>query len=278
MAVDRVDPRPAGLDRLGRRPVDGAEPGAVVPVQQRGRRGHQLRADVVEDLSRRGAGRAPRVSRVGILGALQRAAHRPHVPAVLEAAEEHRVLGGLVAERGGAAEHHPAVGDQHLVARVDPQQQRVGPAGDGGVDVGAQRVGAVGTDAGQQRHVAQLERRGPFAHRSGSALRMYSSRSPSSRASTFGIVDAHQLPVAHHTEHDVGQVPRRAADLLGLDLAFGDREPGVRGQQVLHHLDHARRLRRDAEQPARRLGGHHGRVRTGLLAAGAGSRLRGSRR
>ena len=62
-----------------------------------------------------------------------------------------------VGQRGGRAQHHPAVGDQHLVAVVDPQQQRIGPAGDGGVDVGAQLVGAVGADPRQQRDVAQAE-------------------------------------------------------------------------------------------------------------------------
>ena len=65
--------------------------------------------------------------------------------------------GGLVTETGGAAEHDPAVGDQYLTAVVDPQHGRVGPAGNGGVDVGAEVIGAVGADPRQQRDVAQPE-------------------------------------------------------------------------------------------------------------------------
>ncbi len=63
----------------------------------------------------------------GSSGRLQRAPDRPHVPAILDAAKEHRVGRRLVAQRGRGAEHHPAVGDQHLVARIHPQQQRAPP-------------------------------------------------------------------------------------------------------------------------------------------------------
>ena len=79
------------------------------------------------------------------------------MPTVLDASEEHRTVGRAVAETRGAAEHHAAVGDHHLSAVVDAQHGRVGPAGNGGVDVGAEMVGAVGTDARQQRHAVQLE-------------------------------------------------------------------------------------------------------------------------
>ena len=155
VAVDRVDPRPAALDRLGRRTVDRAEPRVVMPIQQRGGRRHELRADVVEDLP--GAAQVEHLGfGVRIVGPLQRGANRPHVPTVGEPAEEHGVLRWLVAQLGGLAEHHLAAGDQHLVAPVDPQHQGVGPSGDRRVDVGAQRVGAVGAHSGQQRDVAQL--------------------------------------------------------------------------------------------------------------------------
>ena len=66
-------------------------------------------------------------------------------------------VGRAVAETRGAAEHHAAVGDHHLAAVVDAQHGGVGPARNGGVDVGAQLVGAVGTDARQQRHMVQSE-------------------------------------------------------------------------------------------------------------------------
>ena len=156
MAVGRVDARPATLDRLGRRTVDRAEPRVVMPIQQGGGRRDQLRADVVEDLP--GAAQVEHLGfGVRVVGALQRGANRPHVPTVGHAAEEHRVLRWLVPQLGGLTEHHLAAGDQHLVAPVHPQQQGVGPSGDGRVDVGAQRVGAVGTDSGQQRDVTKLE-------------------------------------------------------------------------------------------------------------------------
>ena len=106
MAVGRVDPRPAGLDRLGRRTVDGAEPCVVVPVQQRGRRRHQLGADVVEDLP--GPAQVEHLGfGVRVLGPLQRGADPPHMPAVGEAAEEHGVLRRLVAELGGRCRAPP---------------------------------------------------------------------------------------------------------------------------------------------------------------------------
>ena len=154
--VERVDARPAALDRLGRRTVDRAEPRVVMPIQQRGGRRDQLCADVVEDLP--GAAQVEHLGfGVRVVGFLQRGANRPHVPAVGHAAKEHGVLRWLVAQLGGLTEYHLAAGDQDLVAPVDPQQQGVGPSGDGGVDVGAQRVGAVGTDSGQQRDVTELE-------------------------------------------------------------------------------------------------------------------------
>ena len=49
----------------------------------------------------------------------------------------------------------------------------------------------------------------------------------------FGRVHPHQLAAADDAEHDIGQVPRRAADFLGGDLAFGEGEPGIGGEQVL---------------------------------------------
>ncbi len=49
----------------------------------------------------------------------------------------------------------------------------------------------------------------------------------------LGVVDAQQLAVADDAEHDVGQVPRRAADLLGRDLPFGDARTRRRGSAGL---------------------------------------------
>ena len=197
--------------------VDRAEPRAVVPIQQRGRRRHQLRADVVEDRRRPGAGRAPRTRRrdprapPARRGPPTRACRRRAGRGTPRARPACRpVLGGL-------AEHHPAVGDQHLVAPVDPQQQRVGPAGRPRrrCRCAARRRGRrrPATAAGRCAAGTSSRRAALIGRRS--ALRMYSSRSPSSSASTSGASTRSSLPVAHHAEHDVGQVPRRAADLLG---------------------------------------------------------------
>jgi hypothetical protein len=94
------------------------------------------------------------------------------VPAIGHPAEEHRVFVGLVPEFRRATEHHLAARNQHLVPAVDAQQQRVLPAGDRGIDVGTQRVGAVGADPGQQRDIAQGEIAHCGGYRSTSALRM----------------------------------------------------------------------------------------------------------
>ena len=61
-------------------------------------------------------------------------------------------------------------------------------------------------------------------------------RPPGFRHALVHADDPVELLATHHAEHDVGQVPRGAADLGRLDLALGDREAGVRGEQVLHHL------------------------------------------
>ena len=79
------------------------------------------------------------------------------MPAVGETTEEHRMLGRGVAKIRGASQHDAAVGDEHLVATVDTQHASIRPPGDGGVDIGAQGVGAVGADTGQQGDVAQAE-------------------------------------------------------------------------------------------------------------------------
>ena len=72
-------------------------------------------------------------------------------------AQEHRVRRRLVGQAFRLTQQHLAVGDHHLVARVQPQQRRVRPAGGSGVDVGAHLVGPIGADARQQRHGLQLE-------------------------------------------------------------------------------------------------------------------------
>ena len=101
---------------------------------------------------------SPRVDDAGgVFRRFQFGAHRPYVAAVGEAAEKHRITGRCVGERRGRAEHHPFVGEHHLIALINPQQQCVIPTGDRGVDIGAQVVGPIGADAGQRGHVAQLK-------------------------------------------------------------------------------------------------------------------------
>ena len=111
----------------------------------------RVRADIVEKLARR-----PQIGYLGvefgILGSLQRATHRPHMSTVFDTAQEDRIVWRLVGQRFGLAEQHPAVGDHHLVARIQPQECRVGPAGDRGISVSAHLIGPVGADPRQQRH------------------------------------------------------------------------------------------------------------------------------
>ena len=117
---------------------------------------HQLAAGVVEDLAE--AAQVHHLDRnVGVLWRFQRTADSPDAAAVLDAAEEHRLPRGFVAERCGVVKHQPAVGDEHLTARIHPQQRRIRPPRGGRLDIGAELVGAVGTDARQQRNAAQLK-------------------------------------------------------------------------------------------------------------------------
>jgi hypothetical protein len=79
------------------------------------------------------------------------------VPAVGHPAQEHRLGRRGVTQFGGRGEHQLPVDDEDLVALIDPKQHRLYPSLPGGVDVGAQVVGAVGPDPGEQRDVAQSE-------------------------------------------------------------------------------------------------------------------------
>ena len=187
------------------------------------------------------------------------------MPAVLQPAEEHGVVGGLVPQRGGLAQHNPAVGDQHLVARIDPQQKGIGPAGHRRVDVGAQRVGAVGTDTGQQRHIAQLRRTSTV--RSSLGFRAADVQQPVAEFERVDlrVVDAQQLPPRTTPSTMSGLCRGEPPTSLVSTSRSAMANPGIRRQQVFHHLDNARRLYGYAQQPARGLGGHHGRVGAGLL-------------
>ena len=97
VTIGRVDPRPAGLDRLCRCAIDRAEARVVMPIQQCGGRRDELCADVVEDLP--GPAQVEHLGfGVGIIGSLKCGANRPHVPAVGQPAQEHGVLRWLVAQ------------------------------------------------------------------------------------------------------------------------------------------------------------------------------------
>jgi hypothetical protein len=69
--------------------------------------------------------------------------------ATLDAAQEHRVRRRLIAQRNRRAEQHPAVGDQHLIARIHAQQSRIRPSVDGRVNIGAELIRTIGADARQ---------------------------------------------------------------------------------------------------------------------------------
>ena len=182
-----------------------------------------------------------------------------------------RVLGRL-------AEHHAPVGDQHLIAPVDPQQQRVRPTGDA-----RRRRRCAARRRGRRRPATAAER---------------CAAEKSASWSSLGVRAADvQQPVAELEGVDLRRrrraaAPRRARRRArcragaaasrrppcGSTSRSAIANPAIGGQQVLHHLDDARRLPGDAEQPARRLRRHHGGVGAGLLAADAGSRLPGPRR
>ena len=107
--------------------------------------------------------------------------------AVGDPAEEHRVRRRHITQFRSGGEHHALIDDQHLIAVVDAQQGGLGPAGDGGVDISTQMVGAVGSDPRQQRNVAQLEAR--RVRHSTSAVRMKSRRSLPLQSIDRGVVD-----------------------------------------------------------------------------------------
>ena len=194
-----------------------------------------------------------------------------------DAAQEHRV-GGRLCRPASPAEPSTTrpPSDHDLVAVVDPQQRRVGPAGGRGVDVGAQR-GRHGrrrraTAAGccAARKATGVIRRRRCGRRA--AGRCFS------RASTSGSSTRSSLPSRTTPSTMSGRCRGEPPTSLCSHLALGDRAAGVRGQQILDHLHHAGRAGGDAEQPAGGLRGHHHRVRARLAAAGAGSRPPAPRR
>lgn len=143
--------------------------------------------------------------------------------AVGDAAEEDSIGWWTIAQRGGSTEHDPPAGHHDLIAGVHADQHGIRPGGNGSVNVGAQVVGPISTDSRQQRHIAQPETHGSVTL----ATDVQQSIGGLKHIGLRGV-DPHQLPLPDHSEHDVGQMPGRAADLLVLNLAFGDCEAGVR--------------------------------------------------
>ena len=263
VAVDRVDPRPAALDRLGRRAVDRAEPGVVVPIQQRGGRRDQLGADVVEDRARRGAGRAPRSRRAG-----------PRAPPARRGSPTRacRRRGGRGRPRSPAA-CRPA----WRPGRAPPGRRRSAPGCAGPPAAAGRRP----SRRSRRRRRCAARRRG--RRRPGTAAGRCAARKSAtviarrprcgctaagrrvSSASTSGSSTRSSFPSRTTPSTMSDRCRGEPPTSLGLTSRSAMREPGVGGQQVFHHLDDARGLRRDAEQPACGLRGHHGGVGAGLL-------------
>ena len=251
--VGRVDPRPAALDRLGRRAVDGAEPRVVMPVQQRGRRRHQLGADIVEDLP--GPAQVEHLGfGVRVLGPSS-AARIAHT--CLPSARRPRKTafsGGLSPSLAALPSTAWPPEISTWLRRSTRNSKGVGPSGHRAASTSVRSsVGAVRADAGQQRHVAQLK---PCLVRSSLGFRAADVQQPVTelKGVDLGGVDAHQLAAANDAQHDVGQVPRRTAGFLRADFAFGEREPGVGCQRRSSIISTTLGVcRRYAQQPARGL-------------------------
>jgi len=146
------------------------------------------------------------------------------------ARRENTAFSGGLSPSLAPAQHGLTARDQHLVAPVDPQHQRIGHA------------------ASRPRRPCAARRRGP--RRCGTAAARCAVESPivgSSlrfRASDvqqpvtelkridLGSVDAHQVAARTTPSTDVGQVAWRTACLLRGDFAFGKREPGIRSVVV----------------------------------------------
>ena len=148
--------------------------------------------------------------------------------------------GGLSPSVGGLAEHHPAVGDQHLIARVHPQQQRRRASRRRPRRCRCAAVGAVGADARQQRHVAQLRRvgRSLIARRPRCGCTAAGRRAPARRPPGRRRAAARRRAPHRARCRCSAAASRRPPWCSTSRSAMAN--PGVRRQQVLHHLDDAR--------------------------------------
>ncbi len=216
MAVGRVDPRPAGLDRLGRRAVDGAEPRAVMPIQQRGGGRNQLRADVVEDLARPGAGRAPRFRRAESSGASSARANRPHVPAVGACRPRNTAFSGGLSPSLAAL---PSTTRPPEISTWLRRSTRSSRASGQPATAASMSVRSVSARSAPTRDssgtLRSRERRRPIAHRS--AFRAADVQQPVAELQGVDLAGRRRAaasPLRTTPSTMSVQVPRRAADLL----------------------------------------------------------------